>query len=128
MTTHHMEINQDEICPNCGKGGAVKTKGKEYGLCLKCVNKKLRGLGMVKTIDQIKAEVDNLLNNYSQNIKSAFEKSGYALKLNIKIELESLAGEICISPTIAFYPEPQTKSEKYTVKVNEKQLSIAGME
>ena len=128
MTVYNMEINQDIICKQCGKGGAVKTQNMdEFGTCLGCAAKNIGGLGMFKTIEQIKHEVSNLLDNYRENIKSAYEKSGFALKVDIKIGMERLGQDNTITPSLEFYPQPKTKSEKYTVKVNEKQLSIAGM-
>jgi len=128
MTVYHMEINQDIICKQCGKGGAVKTQNMDgFGTCLECATKNIGGLGMLKTIEQIKHEIGNLLDNYRDNIKSAYEKSGFALKVDIKIGMERIGQDNAITPTIEFYPLPKTKSEKYTVHVNEKQLSIAGM-
>ena len=128
MTVYNMEINQDIICKQCGKGGAVKTQNMdEFGDCLECAAKNIGRLGMIKTIEQIKHEIGNLLDNYHENIKSAYEKSGFSIKVDIKIGLERLGQDNTITPTIEFYPLPKTKSEKYTVKVNEKQLSIAGM-
>ena len=128
MTTYHMEINQDIICKQCGKGGAVKTQEMdEFGTCLECATKNIRGFGMFKTIEQIKHEVGNLLDNYQHNIKAAYERSGFSLKIDIKIGMERLGQDNTITPSLEFYPLPKTKSEKYTVKVNEKQLSIAGM-
>jgi len=128
MKTYHMEINEDIICKQCGKGGAVKTQDmNEYGTCMKCAAKNIGGLGMLKTIEQIKHEGGNLLDNYRDNIKSAYEKSGFSLKVDIKIGMERFGQDNAITPSLEFYPQPKTKSEKYTVKVNEKQLSIAGM-
>jgi len=128
MTIYNMEINEDIICKQCGEGGAVKTQNMdEYGTCLGCATKNIGGLSMFKTIEQIKHEVGNLLDNYRDNITSAYEKSEFSLKVDIKIGLERFGSENAITPTLEFYPQPKTKSEKYTVKVNEKQLSIAGM-
>ena len=59
--------------------------------------------------------------------RTAYEKSGFALKVDIKIGLERIGQDNEIIPTIEFYPQPKTKSEKYKVYVNEKQLTIAGM-
>ena len=77
---------------------------------------------MNKTLDQINSELETLLHNYWPNIVTAFEKSGYSLTISAKIVLEKQGQEIAIMPTIEFYPVPKTKSEKYTVRVNENQL------
>jgi len=134
MTVYNMEINQDILCKRCGKGGAVKTQNMdEFGDCLECATKdiielgQIGGLNMFKTIEQIKCEVGNLLDNYRDNITSAYEKSGGSLKVDIKIGMERLGQDNTITPSLEFYPLPKTKSEKYTIKINEKQLSIAGM-
>ena len=128
MTTYHMEINQDIKCKKCGKGGAVKTQEMdEFGTCLECATKNIRGFGMFKTIEQIKHEVGNLLDNYRDNIKSAYERSGFALKVDIKIGMERLGQDNTITPSLEFYPLPKTKSEKYTIKISESQIGLVGM-
>ena len=123
-----IELNQDVKCKQCGKLGATKTdEMDDYGICLECVNKNIRGLGMNKTREQIKHEIGNVLDNYWDNIKGAYEKSGFSLKIDIKIGLEAIGEETGITPSLEFYPLPKTKSEKYTVRVNEKQIRLAGM-
>ena len=79
---------------------------------------------MIKTHEQIKEELCGLLDNYRQNIESAFKKSGFELTISAKVVLEQKGGVIEISPSIEFYPEPKTKSAKYTVQVNEHQLGL----
>ena len=117
-------INQDVKCRQCGKGGACKTVDGDYGLCLECANKNIGRLKMNKTLEQINSELETILQNYWPNITSAFEKSGYELTISSRIVLEKIGEEIAITPTIEFYPEPKTKSEKYTVRVNENQLTL----
>ena len=82
---------------------------------------------MNKTREQIKHEIGNILDNYWTNIKSGYEKSGYSLKIDIKVIMEASGDQTGITPSLEFYPEPKTKSEKYTVHVNEKQIRLAGM-
>ena len=82
---------------------------------------------MQKTKAKIVEELSGLLDNYWDNIKSAYEKSGYSLNLSIKVGINAEGQETVITPMLEFYPEPKTKSAKYDVRVNEKQLSIAGM-
>ena len=79
---------------------------------------------MIKTHEQIKHELCGLIDNYWKNIESAFKKSGYELTISAKVQLEQKDGSILISPSIEFYPEPKTKSEKFTVRVNEKQIGL----
>ena len=79
---------------------------------------------MIKTHEQIKHELCGLIDNYWKNIESAFRKSGYELTISAKVVLEQSGGVVKISPTIEFYPEPKTKSTKYTVQVNEKQIGL----
>ena len=82
---------------------------------------------MKKTRTQMAIEIANLIDNYWDNIKSAYEKSGYSLNLSIKVGINAEGQETVITPILEFYPEPKTKSSKYSIRVNEKQLSIAGM-
>jgi len=82
------------------------------------------GEGMIKTHEQIKHEVCGLIDNYWKNIESAFVKSGYELAISIKVELGREDGANTIVPVLEFYPEKKTKSQKYKVRVNEKQLEL----
>jgi len=81
-------------------------------------------MNLDRTIEQILKEVANLINNYHQNIATAFEKSGYDLNLTIKLNLDGNNEQVEITPSLEFYPEPKLKSEKYTVSVQEKQIEL----
>lgn len=82
---------------------------------------------MIKTLDRTVKEIETLLMNYERNIQSAYEKSGFELKLDIKVEIKRKGQANEITPELSFYPMPKTKSEKYTVAVDSKQIQIAGM-
>ena len=51
---------------------------------------------MVRTLDQMTAEIETMIVNYRQNITSAFEKSGYDLDLTIKVKLKGNYEKIAI--------------------------------
>ena len=74
--------------------------------------------------EQIKHEICGLIDNYWKNIASAFVKSGYELAISIKVELGREDGANTIVPVVEFYPEKKTKSVKYKVRVNEKQIGL----
>lgn len=81
-------------------------------------------MNIEKTIEQIPVETKNMIDNYSQNIATAFENNGYDLNLTIKVNLKGNYEKVAITPTLEFYPEPKVKSEKYTISVDEKQISL----
>lgn len=127
MKTVHIEVNTDEKCKICGKGGAVKQENGEYGICFECAGKRIGGYFMKQTREQIISELETLFENYWEDIKTAYQK-GAGVTVSAKVIIEPEGQEIAITPTIEFYPLPKTKSEKYTVRLNEKQLGIAGMQ
>jgi hypothetical protein len=79
---------------------------------------------MIKTFDSMKSEVMGLLDNYHQNIKTAFMNHGNELVINIKLTLKTSGGVIELSPALEFYPMPKTRSEAYKVKINENQIEM----
>jgi len=79
---------------------------------------------MEKTFEQIPIEIENMINNYRENIISAFKKGGYDLTLTIKVSLGGNLEKTTIAPSIEFYPESKVKSEKYTVTVEERQNKL----
>lgn len=81
-------------------------------------------MNMYKTINQIAAELETLLENYRQNIKTAFEKNEYDLTLSIKVNIKRVGEKNNISPSLEFYPESKVKSEKFTVSVDETQIEL----
>jgi len=82
---------------------------------------------MEKTLDQIKEEVGGLLYNYKNDIKNAYVESEFALKLYFKIEIKRIGTKNEITPSLEFYPQPKTKSEKYKVLIDERQMALTGM-
>ena len=79
---------------------------------------------MNKTLSQVSSEIKTMIYNYHNNITTAFEKNGYDLTLTIKVNLKRVDGKNDITPSLEFYPESKTKSEKYTVSVDEKQIGL----
>jgi len=79
---------------------------------------------MEKTFKQIPIELGYMINNYKENIVSAFKKGDYDLTLTIKVILSGNLEKTTIAPSIEFYPESKVKSEKYTITVDEKQISL----
>lgn len=76
-----------------------------------------------KVKKQVDEELSGLLSNYWKEIKEVV-KRGENISLSLKVVLEPLGQMVKISPTLEFYPEPKIKSEKYSVEVDTKQLSL----
>ena len=81
---------------------------------------------MQKTKKHVLAEVEVLITNYWSEIKTAYEKSG-GVNLTIKVGIEPQGEQVGVTPTIEFYPLPKTKSEWFTVLIDENQLKLTGM-
>ena len=79
---------------------------------------------MKKTHQKVKDEVCGLIDNYWPDIKAAYTAHEFDLKISINVGLGVDSGQITVSPTIEFFPEPKKKSAKYTVKIDEKQLGL----
>jgi len=74
---------------------------------------------MKKTFKQIPIEIENTISNYSNSIEKAFINNAYDLDITAKIKMFKKDGKTSITTHIEFFPEPKTKSEKYTVVVDD---------
>lgn len=78
------------------------------------------GVSVKKTLERVKMEIGG----HWKDIKAAYTAHKYGLKIELTVNLGMEDGQITASPTIEFFPEPKKKNVKYTVKIDEKQLSF----
>ena len=122
--TYQLEIDGDKKCSKCEKKGVTKS-----GLCIGCITKmfKDKTIGFV-TIQQAKAEVCALIDQYADEIDKAYVKAGGSLNvvLGVKLEGTKMAGEVKLTASINFV-ESRIK-DAVEVLVHEKQLGLPGVE
>ena len=127
--TPTIEINENELCRQCGKPGACKPKGSDkYGLCLDCVTKNLeRRYSMIigeQTLVRAIAEITGLLESYITAINQAYTENEDALTvaLSLKFEPTKLANVIKTTVGITFV-ESRVK-DSHSFEIDEKQRPL----
>lgn len=123
MKTYHLEINGDKECRKCHEKGTTRS-----GFCLGCINKmfKDKTIGFI-TIQQAKAELCALVDQYADEMDKAYVKASGELKVALGLTLvgTKMAGEVKLTATINFV-ESRIK-DAVEVLVHEKQLGLPGV-
>lgn len=123
MKTYHLKIDQNKECRKCHEKGVTPS-----GFCLDCITKmfKERTIGFV-TIQQAKAELCALVDQYADEMDKAYVKASGELKVALGLTLvgTKMAGEVKLTASINFV-ESRIK-DSTEVLVHEKQLGLPGV-
>jgi len=88
-----VHVNQDINCPVCGQPGAIlarqTSEKREYGACLKCIERRLRMIIGEQTMTRVAQDITNWLHNETSNIDVAYQEAGNDLNIAISVKFNT---------------------------------------
>jgi len=119
---YNLNINEDEQCPSCGKGGSVN-----HGLCLSCANKKAKLLAN-GLIDE--TTIKTILNTIEEQLREKAELANATWRTNRADKIKVLSLAITIGKDRDGLPECKLDfgyAEKIGADFSIQQRALPGM-
>jgi len=124
-----MNIDTDEPCKQCGKGGAVN-----HGICLECAtknitkkreNEMISGIGE-KTIEAMIKQSADLIQTHKRKIQEAFFQAHEGkLKVGIGINIVQVDSRLAVESTITYTVEKVSDKQSAFIEENQAPLFAA---